>query len=171
MTLLLLSLLSPADANEGSEGFGIWEVDPTYTQGNLAYLLEIYVDDAEFPSQVEPKVAGEGTGDLHIRNNSTTFQFISINGVKVGRLGPLTTAEVRGLKAGTYEVTIEYPHGFVYTTDVETTSDGPALPMQKDPNVTPAEMPTPDEVPEITTPADEAPEEDKKAGEAGAKKR
>ncbi|MCP4808554.1 MAG: hypothetical protein GY913_00425 [Proteobacteria bacterium] len=173
MTLLLLSLLSTSSANDGNKGFGIWEVDPTYTQGNLAYFLEIYVDDAEFASQVEPKTAAEGTGELHIRNNSTTFEFISINGVKVGRLGPLTTAKVKGLKAGTYDVTIAYPHGFEYTTEVATVgADGPQLPLKKDPNVKPVEMPTPDVVPTITKPDDEAEEAapEKKAGEAGAKK-
>lgn len=147
MTLLLLSLLSPSSANEGNEGFGIWEVDPTYTQGNLAYFLEIYVDDAEFPGQVEPKTAAEGTGELHIKNTSTTFEFISINGVKVGRLGPLTTAKVKGLKAGTYDVTVAYPHGFEYTSEMATVSGGPSFPIKKDPQCEPGRHAHPGEGP------------------------
>ena len=152
--LLLLSTLSLAHA-EGSEGFGIWNVDPTYTTGNLEYFLEIFVDAEEFPKQVSPKLADKagGTGSLHIENKSTTFEFISINGVKVGRLGPLTTAEVHNLPAGTYDVTIEYPHGFSYTKTMHTTGTGEAFdpseaPLQPTDEVQPVPLPTVDEVPE-----------------------
>jgi len=149
--LLLLSTLSLAHA-EGSEGFGIWNVDPTYTTGNLEYFLEIFVDAEDFPTQVEPKTAAEGggTGSLHIENKSTTFEFISINGVKVGRLGPLTTAEVHNLPSGSYDVTIEYPHGFTYTKAIHTVSDfDPATDtLQPSDEVTPVPLPTVEEVPE-----------------------
>ncbi|HJN74408.1 MAG TPA: hypothetical protein QGF58_10795 [Myxococcota bacterium] len=150
--LLLLSALSLAHA-EGSEGFGIWNVDPTYTTGNLEFFLEVFVDAEQFPSQVEPKQADEagGTGDLHIQNKSTTFEFISINGVKVGRLGPLTTAEVHNLPAGSYDVTIEYPHGFSYTKQMHTTGgtfDPETEVLVPSDEVVPVPMPTVDEVPE-----------------------
>ena len=176
MTLLLLSLLSAPQANDGSEGFGIWQVDPTYTTGALEYFLEIYVDPAEFAGQVKPTEAdGEGQGQLHIKNTSSTFQYISINGVKVGRLGPLTTAKVHGLAAGTYEVTKEYPHGFVYTATVHTLPEG-FEGIQHDPAVKPAEMPVPDEVPEAVQELREqeaekaAAEETEKKVQTGGKK-
>lgn len=174
--LFLLSALSLAHA-EGSEGFGIWNVDPTYTTGNLEYFLEIYVDGEEFPSQVEPKLADKagGTGSLHIENKSTTFEFISINGVKVGRLGPLTTAEVHNLTAGTYEVTIEYPHGFTYTKDVQTMGgesfDPETDTLQPSPDVVPVPLPTPDELPEaIEDKLEEAEVDESKADSDAPKK-
>jgi hypothetical protein len=172
MTLLLLSLMSAPQANDGSKGFGIWQVDPTYTTGNLEFFLEIYVDPEAFPDQVEPTQAdGSGTGELRIQNTTTTFEWISINGVKVGRLGPLTTAHVKGLAAGTYDVTIEYPHGFVYTKSMHTVApEGPGL--VRDPAVQPVEMPVPAEVPEAVQRLreEQAAEEQKQVGTSAEKK-
>ncbi len=148
MTLLLLSLLGSPQANDGSKGFGIWQVDPTYTTGNLEFFLEIYVDPEAFPGQVKPTEAdGSGMGELRIQNTSTTFEYISVNGVKIGRLGPLTTARVKGLAAGTYDVTIQYPHGFVYTKSMHTVASDAGVGLVRDPSVGPVEMPVPAEVP------------------------
>jgi hypothetical protein len=61
------------------------------------------------------------SGDLPIENITTAWADIAVNGQKIGRIRPVTTAVVHGVAAGFYDVTFTLPNGFTYTRRVRTT--------------------------------------------------
>lgn len=163
MSLLLIAALSSAPASEGHHGFGIYAVNPDLTTGDLEFFREIFVSPDAFPTQVDPlESTGDGFGVLEIQNKTSASNLVHINGVKVGVVGPLTTARVHRMKEGTYTVTQQAPNGFTYdkkvaTVAAETAAFDPAQgTMKPDPAVTPAVMPVGD-VPEMVPLEDAAP--------------
>ena len=87
--------------------------------------------------------------------------------MKVGIVGPLTTAKVHRMKEGTYTVSFEAPNGFTYervvaTIEPETTHHPADGGMKPDPAVQPAEMPK-GEPPEEMTPLEDAVKPDAEA--------
>ena len=135
--LLLLALSAPAFAS-GDKGFGPFAPNPTYTTGKLEFFLEIYVDPEQVASQIEPTappqapgpdpVTGEPapalhtpiSGDLVIKNATQSWVDVKVNGVKVGRIGPLTTAVMHGMRSGVYDVTFTLPNGYSWTDSKNT---------------------------------------------------
>jgi hypothetical protein len=165
MSLLLIAALSSAPASEGHHGFGIYDVNPDLTTGDLEYFREIFVSPDAFPTQVDPlESAGDGFGVLEIENKTTASNVVHINGVKVGIVGPLTTAKIHRMKVGTYTVTQEAPNGFTYDKTVSTVeAEGAAFDpaegtMKPDPAVTPAVMPVVEKPEMVPLEDDSAPE-------------
>lgn len=146
MSLLLLAALSSAPASEGQEGFGIYAVNPDLTTGTLEFFREIYVSPDSFPTQVDPiESTGEGFGTLEIENKTTASQLVHVNGVKVGVVGPLTTAKIHRMKQGVYTVKQEAPNGFTFEKKVPTVAGHAFDPtegrLQPAPEVKPVPMP------------------------------
>lgn len=168
MNLLLLAALSTLPASEGHHGFGIYDVNPDLTTGDLEFFREVFVSPDAFPTQVDPlESSGEGFGVLLIENPITASQIIHVNGVKVGIVGPLTTAKVHRMKEGTYTVSFEAPNGFTYervvaTIEAETAHHPADGAMKPDPAVQPAEMPK-GEPPAEMTPLEDAEEPEAEA--------
>lgn len=69
------------------------------------------------------------TGSLVISNDAMTWAEVTVNGTKVGVVGPLTDAALHGLNTGLYDVAITHPTGFTYYQAVRTQSlNGPIVP-------------------------------------------
>ena len=174
MSLFLLAALSSAPASEGHVGFGIYDVNPDLTTGNLEFFREIYVSPEAFPSQIDPvESTGEGFGTLENENKTTAWQLVHVNEVKVGVVGPLTTAKIHRMKEGSYTVSFEAPNGFIYEKSISTVEVGDFDPaeggMLRTPDVAPVDMPVgdkPDELLELPEPEDKEP-----APKKGAKAR
>ena len=63
MNLLLLAALSTLPASEGHHGFGIYDVNPDLTTGDLEFFREVFVSPDAFPTQVDPlESSGDGFG-------------------------------------------------------------------------------------------------------------
>ena len=165
MSLFLLAALSSAPASEGHIGFGIYDVNPDLTTGNLEFFREIYVSPDVFPSQIDPvESTGEGFGTLEIENKTTAWQLVHVNEVKVGIVGPLTTARIHSMKEGVYTVALEAPNGFIYEKSITTVEGGAFDPAEggllRTPDVRPVDMPVgdkPDELLELPEPDAEEP--------------
>ncbi|MCB9746553.1 MAG: hypothetical protein H6740_28520 [Alphaproteobacteria bacterium] len=143
--LLLAALLSPTALAEGSDGFGIYEVNPDLTTGRMEFFREVYVDPATISESIKPKKAlpagGPKTGDLRIRNGANGWQEVRINDVRVGQVGPLTTAIIHDMPSGLYEVTLTMPNGFAYTSTVSTAPEGQDGPIRRSDAVQPVPIP------------------------------
>ncbi len=59
-------------------------------------------------------------GDLPIRNETTSYADITINGMEIGRMGPLTVGLIRDLPSGWYNVESKLQNGIVRTTETRT---------------------------------------------------
>jgi hypothetical protein len=51
---------------------------------------------------------------LEIANSHSTWAEITVNGQKVGTVGPYTVAAIHGLDAGLYDVGFTHPTGYTY---------------------------------------------------------
>ncbi len=66
----------------------------------------------------------EATGDLAVDNTSGAWADVAVNGVAVGRLEPFAVGVLHGVPAGSYEVALTLPGGFVKRQVVEVPADG-----------------------------------------------
>ncbi|MCK6523555.1 hypothetical protein L6R49_19260 [Myxococcota bacterium] len=118
LALALLGLAAPAALAEGG-GFGPYAPNPTLTRGRLEGFRELYVAadalDSLSPARALPPEGDApppaGIGDLQLINRTNAFTDVEIAGVKVGRVGPLTTAVIHDLPAGVYDVRFTAPNG------------------------------------------------------------
>ena len=60
------------------------------------------------------------SGDLPIRNESTSYADVTIGGLSVGRLGPLKSGIIRDVPAGFYTVELKLQNGYVRTLEPRT---------------------------------------------------
>ena len=60
---------------------------------------------------------------LAIENISSARAWVTVAGVRIGRIGPYTTAVVRDVPVGVYEVDFELPNGFVRRSRIRTVPD------------------------------------------------
>lgn len=72
------------------------------------------------------------TGSLLITNEAMTFADVTVNGIKIGVIGPLTEAALHGLPSGLYDVGFIHPTGFTYYRSQHTgTVNSPIVPGGK----------------------------------------
>lgn len=142
-TLLLVALASPTALAEGNDGFGIYEVNPDLTTGRMEFFREVYVDPETVSDAIKPNktLPGPAQGNLRIHNGSSGWQEVRINDVRVGKVGPLTTAVIHDMPSGIYKVTLTMPNGFEYTKNVTTVPEGQDGPIQRTDAVQPPPMP------------------------------
>lgn len=108
MVLALLLSLAAADTH-----VPMYVKDPQYTKAPFEGLERLYVDPAATVAQVKPlasRPAGErvadkpGTGTLVYTNPMNQWAELTINGTKVGTIGPYATCNLAGFGAGWYQV-------------------------------------------------------------------
>lgn len=150
--LLLAALCAPlALASGGEKGFGPFGVNPDLTTGRMEFFRELYLDPSTVAEQLTPKaplaapgpnpVTGEPApalhsapwGDLHIPNTTQSFVDVKVGGVKLGRVGPLTTAVVHQVRSGVYELEFTLPNGYSWTETAATVMPS----LVRDPAVSP----------------------------------
>jgi outer membrane protein OmpA-like peptidoglycan-associated protein len=82
----------------------------------------------EKPAEVQPP---DGTS-LEIANDHQIFADITVNGQKVGEVGPSTVAAIHGLSPGLYDVGFTHPTGYAYYRAIRTSKmSGPLVPGGK----------------------------------------
>ncbi|MCB9759645.1 MAG: hypothetical protein H6739_07365 [Alphaproteobacteria bacterium] len=150
--LLLLAALigGPAHA-DGADGFGIYEVNPDLTTGKMAFFRELYVDPETISEALTPKkplpAEGATPARLELKNGISGWVVVSVNGDKLGVIGPLTTGVIHDVKPGLYEVTMVAPNGFTFTRTVSTVGPDGAGPMRKSEDVQEVTLPQGDPPP------------------------
>lgn len=137
MILLLVSLLAPALAEDPSLPYRptTFVVDDTLTTGAVENFRTLAGDPTALAGTLTPKAAppaADGTvtrtfgkHSLPVQNRSSSYADISVNGVKVGRIGPLTVGAIHGVKPGVYTVAFRLQDGSVEEREVK------ALPIDK----------------------------------------
>ncbi len=112
---LLLATPTALAASGKFNAFGPYDVNPALTTGDAVGFRQLFLDPAQVGSLLEPAEAlGDSTDDaLHIDNRSTAWMELSVSGVRVGIIGPLTSVVLQGVKPGLYETTQTAPTGMV----------------------------------------------------------
>ena len=77
---------------------------------------EVETTPATPPAPVPP-----AKGNLIVNNDVTAWAEVTINGTKVGTIGPVTKAIVHDVVSGVYKVDFLLPNGYSYTRTVSTT--------------------------------------------------
>jgi outer membrane protein OmpA-like peptidoglycan-associated protein len=119
-------------------------VDDHLTNGPVENFRELYVDPAALGKKLSPKKAitapgvdgapgiaakVKPTASLPIINLSSSYADVTVNGTKIGRIGPLTNGALHSVKAGVYEVGFKLQNGYELTKEVQTVSlDKPLVP-------------------------------------------
>lgn len=149
---LALFLASPALASDLPLRPLTYNLDPKLSQGAISNFRELYVDPDTFvrsatpttPPHVEPvqpapvpAVGSEGqaagpvtttatnappTGTLLVTNDRGSWATVTINGTKVGKVGPQIVGVIGPVSSGTYTVALTWANGLTQTYDVATTN-------------------------------------------------
>jgi hypothetical protein len=163
LAALVVVLAAPAALAEGG-GFGPYAPSPTLTQGRLEGFREVVVEvqtvDGLSPTRPLPAEGDTpppvGIGDLQLINRTNAFTDVEIAGVKVGRVGPLTTAVIHNMPAGVYDVRFTAPNGLsvVRAVEVRPVEIRRAVEVSPEPLLTgpPPPIPAPPSPPEPRTP-------------------
>lgn len=123
MLLTLLVGLATADSHVPT-----YVTDPSYTAAPFAGLERLFVDPATTAAQVAPKASrppGEsvkdpaGTGAVVFTNPLNQWGELSLNGTKVGTIGPFATCKLQGFATGWYAVDVAVSTGLTRHFAVE----------------------------------------------------
>lgn len=128
------------------QGFRELFVDPEAWIGDLVPVAPVEVviaPIAPVPAVGMPVAAGPGdaevvthlpipkpqpmvppTGDLVFVNDASGWATVSVNGERVGILGPLATGRLHGVRSGGYDVTLSLSSGYTRTERVQTVLPG-----------------------------------------------
>jgi hypothetical protein len=81
--------------------------DPALSEGLTENFQRLYVSPENISKQLKPqKSDGSGLETLPILNRTTGWVDVEVNGTKLGRIGPLTTALIHNVEAGEYLVSL-----------------------------------------------------------------
>lgn len=103
-------------------------IDPSYTKPPFAGMEQLFVDPAATQAQLKPmaeRPAGEkvvdapGAGKLVFTNPMSQWAEVTVNGIKVGIIGPYATCTFDGMGAGWYALEAKVSTGFARTFAVE----------------------------------------------------
>ncbi|MBM4366669.1 MAG: hypothetical protein FJ102_10680 [Deltaproteobacteria bacterium] len=122
---MLVLLLSLALADNHTTTFAI---DPQYTDPPFAGLERLYVDPAQSAAQIKPvasRPAVEGVkdvpgkGQLVYTNPMSQWGEVTVNGLKIGTIGPFATMTLDGIAPGWYQVDVWVATGLTRRFAVE----------------------------------------------------
>jgi hypothetical protein len=134
--VLVLTFLSAALAQEaiaGSDAEGrvmrplTYPANPDLTRGSLDNFFKVYVDPNAMATTLKPKqvLRDATTETLSLYNRTTGWQEVTVDGTKIGLIGPLTTAAIHGIPAGEYVIKMTNSAGYTSTMPVATTTGLP----------------------------------------------
>lgn len=113
--------------NGAAENFRELYVDPTALGKKLSPVKAIAAPGVEGAPGVAAKV--RPTASLPIINLSSSYADVTINGTKVGRIGPLTNGALHNMKSGVYDVSFKLQNGYVLAKQIQTVAlDRPIVP-------------------------------------------
>jgi hypothetical protein len=134
LTALLLMATEPALAEtpytENTPELGramrplTYPANPDLTEGKIENFFTLYIDPDAAAATLKPKTptGGTSTETLPIVNIAMCWQEVTVDGTKIGTIGPLTTGAIHGVRAGEYVVKLTSSTGFTATNRVTTTS-------------------------------------------------
>ena len=86
-------------------------MDPALEAGPVENFQDLSVNPETIAASLKPATAkGDGKENLVLANRTTGWVDVWINKQKIGRIGPLTTARIKNVAAGTYHVTYDVEH-------------------------------------------------------------
>lgn len=112
-----------------------YPVDTKLSTGGIENFRSLFVDPATVGANLKPKgtlavrhsapagatgVTSPGAAALPILNTMSSFAEVSVNGTRIGVIGPLTNGAIHGLQSGVYEVTFKAENKFERVVSVET---------------------------------------------------
>lgn len=134
--VLVLTMLASALAQDdpdtvSAEGRAMrpttYPANPDLTSGTIDNFFKVYVNPNAMASTLKPKQEARDatTASLPIVNETTGWQEVTVDGTKIGVIGPLTVGAIHGVTAGEYVVKMTNSTGFTATTRVSTTTGLP----------------------------------------------
>lgn len=117
-----------------------YSLDPKLSAGPIANFLELYVDPESFvrdlkaakpPTAAAPAVETPAatavntppTGLLLVLNDRGSWADVSVNGAKVGKIGPHIYGVIGPVPSGTYELSLSYANGYVWNGEAVTSNE------------------------------------------------
>jgi hypothetical protein len=98
--------------------------NPDLTEGKLENFFTLYIDPDAAAATLKPKTpSGTATETLPVVNITMAWLEVTIDGTKIGTVGPLTTAAIHGVRSGEYVVKMTSSTGYTSTSRVQTTSE------------------------------------------------
>ncbi|MEC7985928.1 MAG: hypothetical protein VX278_12250 [Myxococcota bacterium] len=98
--------------------------DPALSSGTIVNFQRLYINPEQLQIAPNPSTEKDGKQDLPVVNRTTAWVDIEISGQKIGRIGPLTTGLIKGVRAGEYNVTYTVEHmQYAYTERTPTYSN------------------------------------------------
>ena len=99
--------------------------NPDLSEGKIENFFTLYIDPDAAAATLKPKTPGRNntTETLPIVNITMAWQEITVDGTKIGVMGPLTTGAIHGVRAGEYVVKMTSSTGYTETARVQTTND------------------------------------------------
>ena len=104
-----------------------YPANPDLSKGPIDNFFKVYVNPNALAATLKPKREARDatTATLPIVNRTTGWQEVTVDGTKIGVVGPLTTAAIHGVTAGEYVIKMTNSTGYTATTRVATTTQLP----------------------------------------------
>ena len=102
-----------------------YPANPDLTAGKIENFFSLYIDPDAAAATLKPKTPTRNntTESLPIVNIAMAWQEVTIDGTKIGTIGPLTTGAIHGVSAGEYVVKMTSSTGYTSTARVQTTNE------------------------------------------------
>jgi hypothetical protein len=103
-------------------------VDPAYTKPPFGGMEQLFVEPATVQGQLKPFDAAQpgekvkdapAPGAIVFTNPMSQWGELTVNGVKIGIIGPYATCKLEGVTAGWYKLEVKVPTGFARTFAVQ----------------------------------------------------
>ncbi len=132
-----------SDAPEGEDAEAPAAPDEATDEGEAGDGEDAVVETERIKVGYAPKtLAAAGAGSvLPVDNARSSWAEVTINGEKVGIIGPYATGYVHNVTAGAYEIGFTWANGFSLATTANTLDKPDPLP--RSPGITPLGMPAP----------------------------
>jgi outer membrane protein OmpA-like peptidoglycan-associated protein len=106
-------------------------VDDKVSEGKIENFRALYVKPEQVNGLIEADRGGKGAGlqSLPINNEFSSYAEISVDGVKIGVIDPMSNGAIHELPAGVYSVSFKLQNGYVETRSLRTVRvKGPIVP-------------------------------------------
>lgn len=104
-------------------------VDDKLSEGKIENFRALYVKPEALNGQLQGRGPSGGAASLPINNEFTSYAEISVEGVKIGVIDPLSNGAIHEVPAGVYAVSFKLQNGYVETRKVRTVEvAGPIVP-------------------------------------------
>lgn len=101
-----------------------YPANPDLTEGKIENFFTLYIDPDAAAATLKPKTPrGNATETLPVVNITMAWLEVTIDGTKIGTIGPLTTGAIHGVRSGEYVVKMTSSTGYTSSSRVSTTNE------------------------------------------------